>query len=162
MRHYATEAGRRVEQVAQTIRQWPQGEGLPEHEVRAVASLVREVSLPSNWAFIAQDTPADATYLLLSGEARVVRDGKEIATLGPGSVIGEMALANRQLRTATVVTSQPSQLLHLSAESFEQMQKHCPEATRRWLSYAATRARELAAAVSHLPAPQPRSAPAFG
>jgi CRP-like cAMP-binding protein len=162
MRHHATEAGRRVEKIAGMIREWPEGKGLPEREIHTVASLVREVSLPAEWAFITQDTPADATYLLLSGQARVVRDGTVIATLEPGSVIGEMALANRQLRTATVVTTKASQLLHVSAESFEQMQKQCPEATARWLSYTGTRARELAVAVSRPAAPRPRSAPAFG
>jgi CRP-like cAMP-binding protein len=126
------------------IRQWPQGRGLPDQEIRAVASLVRDVTLPANWAFIAQNTPADATYLLLSGEAKVVHEDAVVANLGPGSVIGEMALANHTLRSATVVTTQPSRLLHMSAEAFDLMQQHCPQATTRWLAYAATRARELA------------------
>jgi CRP-like cAMP-binding protein len=161
MRHKMTASARRASEVADMIRQWPQGRDLPDQEIKAVAELVRDVTLPANWAFIAQDTPADATYLLLSGEAKVVYEETVVAKLGPGSVIGEMALANHTLRTATVVTTQPSRLLHVSAEAFELMQKRCPQATTRWLAYASGRARELAAK-AQVPTPAPMFSPAAG
>lgn len=161
MRHKMTASARRTSEVADMIRQWPQGRDLPDQEIKAVAALVRDVTLPANWAFIAQDTPADATYLLLSGEAKVVHEDAVVAKLGPGSVIGEMALANHTLRTATVVTTQPSRLLHMSAEAFALMQQRCPQATNRWLAYAASRARELTT-VAQRPTPAPLFSPAAG
>jgi CRP-like cAMP-binding protein len=157
-RHDKGEVRRRAD-VAATIRSWPQARDIPAQEIRALSELVQDVTLPADWTFITQGTPADATYLLLEGRARVVHNGAGVADLGPGSVIGEMALANRALRSASVITTQPSRLLHMSAEAFEIMRTRCPHATRNWLAYATERARELATLPSQrvagmdLPAP---------
>jgi CRP-like cAMP-binding protein len=144
MRHHIRSSARRSAEVAETIRSWPQASDIPAQEIRTLSELVQDVTLPANWTFIAQDTPADATYLLLEGEARVVHDGAAVADLGPGSVIGEMALANRSLRSASVTTTRPSRLLHMSAEAFAIMQERCPQASRNWLRYVTDRARQLA------------------
>lgn len=133
----------RQARIARLIRQWPQAAGLPDAEVRTVASLVREVTVPARWAVMSQGTPGDATYLLLSGRVRVIRDGAVIETLGPGSVIGEMAVATGRLRSATVVSEEPCELLHLSADAFARMRLSCPQATTSWTSYVTERMQRL-------------------
>jgi len=83
---------------------------------------------------IEQGAAADGLLVLLDGEARVeVTDhlGKRhaIAELGPGSVLGEMALLTREPRSADVITSRRGRVLHLSAEDFERLAADHPEVT---------------------------------
>jgi CRP-like cAMP-binding protein len=62
-------------------------------------------TLPAHWTFLHERTPADACYVLLEGEVRVLVRGEECAVLGAGSVLGEFALLSSSLRTASVVSS---------------------------------------------------------
>jgi hypothetical protein len=50
-----------------------------------------------------QGEEADAVYLLLDGIVLVVVDGKEVAAIGPGALIGERAVLEGGRRTATLV-----------------------------------------------------------
>jgi CRP-like cAMP-binding protein len=130
--------------LADQIGAWRQTDGIPRREIDTVVRLVREVRVPSQWAFISQDTPGDAAYLLLSGRAAVIVNGEPVEVLTPGAVIGEMALVRNRLRSASVVAREPCELLHLSSEAFERMQSECPELTQRWVTYTQERAQSLA------------------
>jgi CRP-like cAMP-binding protein len=48
------------------------------------------------------------------GTADIIQDGKKIASLGPGDLIGEMALFNREPRNADVIATSPMRLLKLT------------------------------------------------
>ncbi len=52
-----------------------------------------------------QGEEADAIYLLLDGVVQVTVDGKEIAALGPGALIGERAVLEGGRRTATLTAA---------------------------------------------------------
>ena len=54
-----------------------------------------------------QGEEADAIYLLLDGVIQVDVDGKEIANLGPGALIGERAVLEDGRRTATLTAVSP-------------------------------------------------------
>jgi CRP-like cAMP-binding protein len=79
----------------------------------------QHVGLPAQWTVIHEGTPADGAYLVLRGEVRIVRDGREIARLGPGRLVGEVALLEKRLRTASVVTTTATELLKIDATDFE-------------------------------------------
>ena len=49
-----------------------------------------------------QGAPGDEVYLLLDGLLDVVVDGEPIAELGPGAILGERAVLERGVRTATL------------------------------------------------------------
>ena len=80
----------------------------------ALASAGRVVHLPSGWALISEDTPADSVYVLLGGETEVRHDGAVLASLGSGSLVGEAALVDRRRRNATVVTTSEVRALRLN------------------------------------------------
>lgn len=70
----------------------------------ALAEAGDVVSLPDAWAFVHEGTPADAAYVLLSGEANVLMGRTIVASLTAGAIIGEMAYLDGGQRHATVST----------------------------------------------------------
>ncbi len=65
------------------------------------------MTLPEGWSPIWERTPADKAYVILSGTVSVRHKGTEIAQLGEGDIMGEAALMNHSLRTASVVALTP-------------------------------------------------------
>lgn len=64
-------------------------------------------------------------YVLLDGSASIVvtidDDHVEVGEVAPGDTFGELGVLTSAPRAATVVTTQPSRLLHLTAEALEQL-----------------------------------------
>jgi len=73
-------------------------------DLDALISHCQQFSLPANWMMIKEATPADACYVIISGDARVVRGGEAVADLTRGAVVGEMAVLTGALRRASVLT----------------------------------------------------------
>ena len=75
------------------------------------------------WLFEAGDA-GDCLYLVASGRLRVVaeRDGETavLNTLGPGAVIGELAILTGATRSASVQALRDTELLEIDGESFEE------------------------------------------
>src|SRR3954449_2111660 len=101
-------------------------EALSNDELKAVIDKGRHVTLPANWSLIWEKTPADKAYLIVEGEVSVRKAGKEVARLGPGDVIGEMAIVNHKLRSASVVSLTPLEVVHFTKESLEQLLEEVP------------------------------------
>ena len=97
----------------------------PEEVARISASGTR-VNLPEGWSPIWESTPADKAYIILSGHVSVRQHGEEIAKLGPGDIVGEAAVVNRSLRTASIVALTPLELIHLSAEALNRLDVEMP------------------------------------
>lgn len=79
------------------------------------------LQIPADWSLIWEQTPADKAYLILSGDLSVRVGGEEIATLGAGDFIGEMAILQHKLRSASVVTSSLVTGLHFTAEAVNEL-----------------------------------------
>jgi len=65
-------------------------------------------------------------YILADGELQVTIHGNVIATLKPGTVVGEGTFFSGQPRSATVVPSQPGVAWGLNWEKFEAMSNKQP------------------------------------
>jgi len=96
-------------------------DALTEQEAAAVRAAGTEVRIPAGWSPIWESTPADKAYIVLSGEVSVRRHGEEIATVGAGEVLGEAAIMNHSLRTASLVALTDLQLLHFTADAVERL-----------------------------------------
>ncbi|HEX5916961.1 MAG TPA: cyclic nucleotide-binding domain-containing protein [Nocardioides sp.] len=101
-------------------------DGLGPADVERVLAAGRPLSLPQGWSPIAERTPADKAYLITEGEVSVRRGGVEVATLGPGAVVGEAAIVNRTLRSATVVALTPLRVVHFTRETIEDLAAEIP------------------------------------
>ena len=101
-------------------------EGFTDAEVDKIKNAGTYVRVPADWSPISEQTPADKAYIVLSGEVSVRQGGDEIARLGPGEVIGEAAIVNRSLRTASIVALSRLELLHFTREAVEHLCAEVP------------------------------------
>lgn len=99
---------------------------LTDDEVHRVVEEATYLTVPEHWALMVERTPADKAYLILEGEVSVRRNGEEIARVGAGELIGEMALVNHKLRSATVVAETPLEVLHFTDETIERLNDQIP------------------------------------
>src|SRR5918998_2533376 len=84
------------------------------------------LTVPQGWSPISERTPADKAYLITEGRVSVRRSGQEIATLGPGSVVGESAIVNRTLRSASVVALTPLRVVHFTSDRLHELSSQIP------------------------------------
>lgn len=101
-------------------------EDLSNEDRKKVVAKGRHVHLPADWSLIWQKTPADKAYLIVEGEVSVRKDGSEVARLGPGDVIGEMAIVGHKLRSASVVSLTPLEVIHFTKEALEELLEEVP------------------------------------
>ena len=74
-------------------------------DIEALVTAGATFSLPAGWPLVQEGIPADSCYVLVEGTARVFHQREQIAELGPGDLIGEMALLGGGQRRATVTSS---------------------------------------------------------
>ena len=82
--------------------------GIERSELEAFLRVFQPVAVAAGATLVRQGQPADGAYIIESGDADVITalpGGGEaaVAKLGPGSVLGEMALLDGGARSATVI-----------------------------------------------------------
>ena len=96
-------------------------DALSDADLATVIKAGRYVTLPADWSVIWEKTPADKAYRIFDGEVSVRKSVVEIARLGAGDVIGELAIVNHKLRSASVVSLTPLEVIHFTRESLEEL-----------------------------------------
>ena len=125
------------------IRSVPLFSGLTDHELERIASLADIVDLPKDRVIMIQGQLGWEMFVVVTGSARVDRDGQSLGERGPGEVLGEIALLDGGPRTATVTLSQPSRLLVLARREFGELMDEFPEIRLRILETVVHRLRGL-------------------
>lgn len=95
-------------------------------EIAKISASGTRVTLPAGWSPIWEKTGADKAYVILSGTVSVRHDGEEIAQLGEGDIMGEAAIVNNSLRTASIVALTPLELIHFTDASLRQLDVEMP------------------------------------
>jgi CRP/FNR family transcriptional regulator, cyclic AMP receptor protein len=67
-------------------------------------------------------------FLVLEGEAGITHNGEHLATIGSGSVVGEMALVGHRPRNASVIALTPMRLLSFNIVAFKRLLEDMPQA----------------------------------
>jgi CRP-like cAMP-binding protein len=101
-------------------------EGLSTEDLKTITKAGTEVHQPAGWALISEATPADKAYLILDGTVSIRQHGNEIAQLGPGDIIGEMAIVDHKLRNASVISLTPLDVIHFTRAAIEQLANDVP------------------------------------
>ncbi len=75
---------------------------LPSAAIEALAAKLVGISFESGEELLREGAPGDDAYLIQNGEVEVVHRDRVLATLGPGSFVGEVSALTGSVRTATV------------------------------------------------------------
>jgi CRP-like cAMP-binding protein len=84
------------------LAQVPLFEGLSKKDLTQVARRVREVEFVPGEHLIVAGASGDEAFVILEGQATVRRNGRKIAQLSRGDVVGEMSLITDMPRNAGV------------------------------------------------------------
>ena len=101
-------------------------EAFTPQEVARISAAGTRVHLPKGWSPIWEQTPADKAYIILDGEVSVRRHGEEVARLGSGDIVGETAIVNHTLRTATIVALTELEVIHLTDAAVHRLSEQMP------------------------------------
>ena len=109
---------------------------LNQRQLKKLASYFRERRFKEGATIVRQGEMSGVGFFVLTdGVASVEVDGREVATLGPGSHFGELALISEGLRTATVRTVTPVDCLEITFWDFRRAAKAYPDITWKLLQY---------------------------
>jgi CRP-like cAMP-binding protein len=122
---------------------------LSKRELTRLGSLLTEIDVPAKEVLCRQGEPGRECFVIGEGSAKATIGRRTIATLGPGSVFGEMSLLDGGPRTATVTAQTPMRLYVLDPASFQTMLNRFPSVTRKILRVMAERLRAAEKAPTH-------------
>lgn len=114
-------------------------EGFAPGELERVADLAKEVDALPGAVVIDQGRVGMECFVVLEGRASVFVGEDLVATIGPGTMIGEMALIDHRPRTASVVAETPMRLVSFRMSDFDTLLKEMPKVHERVITTLAAR-----------------------
>lgn len=91
---------------------------LSKKELKTVSRLMTQIDVKQGRALTRQGEVGREFMIILEGTAVVRRNGRKIATLGPGDFLGELAVLSGAPRTADVVATSDMSLETLNRREF--------------------------------------------
>jgi putative iron-dependent peroxidase len=96
-----------------------------------LAELAAEVDVPDGDVLMRQGDTGNEFFIVVSGSVIVDREGQQLARLGPGDFLGEIALIDGRPRTATATADGATHLLVLDNARFERLLDEFPGTGRQ-------------------------------
>lgn len=112
-------------------------------ELQAVARASDQIDLAAGRTLCEQDSIGREAFVIVDGTAEVKRNGRKVATLGPGDCVGELALLDHGPRTATVTAATDLSVLVIGAREFSAIVDEVPPIAHKLMRALAARVREL-------------------
>ncbi len=116
------------------LRELPLFGGCDDRELERLEQLTSTYDVPPGKVLCRQGQFGHESFFVISGEAEVAIDGVTIATLGPGSFFGEMALLDGSRRVASVTALTPMKVLVSTSKELEMILTDVPRVARRMLT----------------------------
>jgi CRP/FNR family cyclic AMP-dependent transcriptional regulator len=120
---------------------------LTESELEIVRGLSSEKPFPRSAVVLSEGDLGDSLYMIESGKVKVFisdKDGREmiLKLLGRGDFFGELAMIDKQPRSASITTLEASVFLILTHEAFEQCVARIPRIANMVMRVLAQRVRD--------------------
>ncbi|HEX4868479.1 MAG TPA: cyclic nucleotide-binding domain-containing protein [Acidimicrobiales bacterium] len=112
-------------------------------ELQAIGRATDELTLGAGRVLCEQGGMGREAFVIVDGEAEVRRNNRRVAALGPGDCVGELALLDRQPRTATVTASTDLRVLVIGTREFEALLATAPSIMHKLLGSLGARLRGL-------------------
>ena len=111
--------------IAEVLRGLPYFADLPQGLLDQVCRESERIEVDAGTTIIQEDSLSEDMFVIVEGELRVTKMGTDrevvLATLGPGEVVGEIALLDNAPRTASVTAISKSSLIRIPANAFEDL-----------------------------------------
>jgi CRP/FNR family transcriptional regulator, cyclic AMP receptor protein len=120
--------------------------GISLDSLRRLNERLGRLNIPTGRVLMSAEQPGEMAYVILSGTLRVQltnADGEEItlALLGPGEIVGEMALIDDDVRSASVVALESISLLWIDRQTFAWARHEVPQLVDNLIRILARRLR---------------------
>jgi CRP-like cAMP-binding protein len=106
-------------------------EGVPEEELDAVARVATEREFAEGETLMSEGDFGHSLFLVEEGTADVLVDEAKVGDVGPGDVVGEVAVLASGRRIASVVATSPVRTIALFKRDVWALENEAPEASRR-------------------------------
>ncbi|HUX50929.1 MAG TPA: cyclic nucleotide-binding domain-containing protein [Spirochaetia bacterium] len=131
-------------EILQTV---PLFANISSHYIKGIAKSCAERSFKKGEYLVKQGNPGIGLFIIVSGKVKIVKSldqGRdvEIATHGPGEVVGELAVLDGAPRTANVVAVEDTKTLVLASWAFNSFMESHPEVALQVLPIVVHRFRE--------------------
>ena len=80
-----------------------------------------KVLMLENETLFLQGDIGNKAYIIVHGSLDVIVDGKKVGIMSDGEVFGEMALLLNQNRSATIISSQPTELVAINKNNLDEL-----------------------------------------
>jgi CRP-like cAMP-binding protein len=110
-----------------------------KRELARVAAIADEIDLREGKELTKEGAPGREFFVLVEGEADVLKNGRRVNKLGAGDFFGEIALVHQAPRTATVKATAPVRALVVTERNFRRLLEESPEIQRKVLAALAER-----------------------
>ena len=112
-------------------------------DLERIAKASEEITMTAGSIITDQGQTGREAFIVLDGNVTVRRNGKKVASLGPGTVVGELSLLDHGPRTATVVCDTDCKLLLLDQRHFMSVLEQVPTLAHKMLATLSGRIRDL-------------------
>jgi CRP-like cAMP-binding protein len=119
--------------------------GLSKKQLRLVASVATRLDEPAGAVLTREGQTGNEFIIVLEGDIEVRRGDRVVATRGPGTYVGEIALLDNRPRTATVVAKTPVVIEVIARREFRGLLGETPELAEEIMATMAKRLAELEA-----------------
>ena len=117
--------------------------GLSKKELALISRLMSAIRVKAGSEIIKEGAVGREAFIIIEGTASVWKRGKLIASVGPGAVLGEMAVIANSPRTATVRAESELLVEVLNRSEFLQLLDESPALTRKLLTKTIERLEQL-------------------
>ena len=138
-----------MDEKLELLKQTPLLAGLNQHDLEEVGRLADEVDAKAGKVLMRKGELGSEFFMIANGTVRIERDGRVIATLGPGDFFGDIALVVERPRTATAIVETDSRLLVVGHREFHSLMDRFPSIRVSVLQSIAIRLAELEADQPH-------------
>lgn len=123
------------ERIFQYLRRVDLFDALSDEEARALAARARVEPFFAGETVLRQGETGDSLYIIEEGRVEVLisHDGRseQVAVVGPGELLGEMAALTGEKRSATIVTLDPTRFFVIDRGAFRDTLLRNPEIAER-------------------------------
>ncbi|HEV7888419.1 MAG TPA: cyclic nucleotide-binding domain-containing protein [Acidimicrobiales bacterium] len=105
----------------------PHFSGLTARQQEGLAAAFAVQSFADGDALMRTGEPGDAVYLVLDGQVDVTAGGQALASLGPGTLVGLVALADYEPRSATAAAAGPVRAARLPRDAVNALTDEDPQ-----------------------------------